>query len=60
MSIYSFLLSIIMAITTLCAPLATPIVTENKADDFVPVMRFVATSDAHVITPGDMGSTRIT
>ena len=60
MSIYSFLLSIIMAITTLCAPLATPIVPENKADDFVPVMRFVATSDAHVITPGDMGSTRIT
>ena len=59
MVFYSFLLSLIMTITSFLSPLATPIIPENTNDDFVPVMRFVATSDAHVITPGDIGSTRI-
>ena len=60
MSFYSFLLSIVMVITSFLAPLATPLVTpENTDDDFVPVLRFVATSDSHIITPGDIGSTRV-
>ena len=59
MAIYSFLLSLIMLVTQAFSFLAAPIVPENKEDDFVPVLRFVATSDAHVITPGDIGSTRI-
>ena len=59
MSLLSFLLSIIMIITQFFSFLATPVIPENKDDDFVPVLRFVATSDSHVITPGDMGNTRI-
>lgn len=58
MAIYSFLLSIIMVITQFFSFLATPAVPENNDDDFVPVLRFVATSDSHIVTPGDIGSTR--
>ncbi|MBR6779615.1 MAG: hypothetical protein IKM24_01180, partial [Clostridia bacterium] len=32
---------------------------KDIADDFVPVMRFVAASDTHVITLGDTGCRRI-
>ncbi|MBR5233760.1 MAG: hypothetical protein IKW03_06090 [Clostridia bacterium] len=60
MSFYSLILSICIAVTTFLAPLATPVATpENNDDDFVPVLRFVATSDSHIITPGDIGSTRV-
>ncbi|MBE6773738.1 MAG: hypothetical protein E7544_05890 [Ruminococcaceae bacterium] len=63
MSIISYLISIILSIVTLLTsaiapPLSAP-VPEMKPDDFVPVMRFVATSDTHIKTLDDIGCRRI-
>ena len=58
-----FLVSICVSIFTFIATLITPSyvadVPEVKDDDFVPVMRFVATSDTHISTIGDTGCQRL-
>lgn len=63
MSIVTFLTSIILSIFTFFASLITPSfvapVPEMKQDDFIPVMRFVASSDTHIETLGDTGSRRL-
>lgn len=62
MSIVSVLTSVILSGFTLLASLVSPFFTssvpEMKKDDFVPVMRFVATSDTHIKTLGDLGCRR--
>ena len=62
MSISSILTSIILSIFTLFASLVSPSYTapvpEMKEDNFVPVMRFVATSDTHIEDFGDVGCKR--
>ncbi len=63
MSIASFLTGIILSIFTFFASLTTPSfvapVPEMKQDDFVPVMRFVSSSDTHIEKLGDTGSKRL-
>ncbi len=63
MSIASFLSGIILSIFTFFASLITPSfvspIPEMKQDDFIPVMRFVATSDTHIETLGDTGCKRL-
>ena len=63
MKIVSYLISIILSIFTLLTsaavpPLSAP-VPEMKPDDFVPVLRFVATSDTHIQTLDDTCCRRI-
>ncbi|MBR6634535.1 MAG: hypothetical protein IKL41_02775 [Clostridia bacterium] len=52
MGALSSLISVILGIFTYFASLISPSFTapvpEMKQDDFVPVMRFVATSDTHI------------
>ena len=56
------LMSVLLGIFTLFANLMLPLyetsVPEMKDDDFVPVLRFVATSDTHINTLGDTGCKR--
>ena len=63
MSISTILTSVLLTIFTLFASITTPSyvapVPEMKQDDFVPVMRFVATSDTHIEDYGDTGSQRL-
>ena len=63
MNMVSILTSIILSVFTLFASLVTPSyvapVPEMKQDDFVPVMRFVATSDTHIEDFGDTGCKRL-
>lgn len=59
MSIYSLILSFLMIFTSIFVPFANVPVPETIEDDFVPVLRFVATSDTHVIALGDKPSYRI-
>lgn len=63
MSIVSSLISIILSVFTFFTSLIIPSyevpVPEMKPDDFIPVMRFVATSDTHIETIGDKGCKRI-
>ena len=63
MSIVSKLISIILSVFTFLATTITPSsnvpTPEIAKDDFVPVMRFVATSDTHINTVGDTGCRRI-
>ena len=54
----SLILSFLMLFTSLFVPFAKVPVTE-KEDDFVPVLRFVATSDTHIYALGDKGCTRV-
>ncbi len=62
MNIASILISIILSIFTFLASLISPAYTapvpEIKQDDFIPVMRFVATSDTHIEKLGDTGCRR--
>lgn len=62
MSISSILISIVLSLFTLFASFMTPSyvapVPEIKQDDFIPVMRFVATSDTHIEKLGDTGCQR--
>ena len=62
MSIVSILTSLVLSVFTLFASFMTPLyvapVPEIKQDDFIPVMRFVATSDTHIETLGDTGCQR--
>ena len=63
MSIASILTSIILTVFTLCASLVSPFFTapvpEIEQDDFIPVMRFVTTSDTHIEDFGDTGTKRL-
>ena len=63
MSISSILTSVILSIFTFVASFMTPSyvapMPEMKQDDFIPVMRFVATSDTHIEKLGDKGCRRI-
>ena len=63
MSISVFLTSIILSVFTIVASFVSPLYTapvpEIAQDDFVPVMRFVATSDTHIEDFGDIGCQRI-
>lgn len=63
MSISSVLISIVLSVFTFIASLMTPSyvapVPETAKDDFVPVMRFVATSDTHIEELGDTGCQRL-
>ena len=63
MSIASVITSIILSVFTVIASVTTPSfvapVPEIAQDDFVPVMRFVATSDTHIEDFGDTGSQRL-
>ena len=63
MNIVTYLTSIILSVFTFFASLISPSfvapVPEIPDDDFVPVMRFVATSDTHIQTLGDTGSRRL-
>ena len=62
MSIVSFITAIILSVFTFIASLIAPGYTapipEMAQDDFVPVMRFVATSDTHIEDFGDIGCQR--
>ena len=62
MSIASIVTRIILSVFTLIASLTAPAYTapvpEMVQDDFVPVMRFVATSDTHIQKLGDIGCQR--
>ena len=55
----SVCLSIFTFIATLITPSYVADVPEVKDDDFIPVMRFVATSDTHINTIGDTGCRRL-
>ncbi len=57
-TLFSIILSFLMLFTSLFVPFAKAPAPEVQ-DDFVPVMRFVATSDTHINTLGDKGCTRI-
>ncbi len=63
MSIISAIINIVLSIFTfLSASVAPPLsapVPKIEPDDFIPVMRFVATSDTHINTAGDIGCRRI-
>ena len=62
MSISTILTSIILSVFTLIASVISPSYTapvpEMPKDDFIPVMRFVATSDTHIEKLGDTGCQR--
>ncbi len=63
MSISSIITAVILAFFTFAASVISPSfvapVPEMKQDDFVPVMRFVATSDTHIEELGDTGCQRL-
>ena len=63
MNIVTYLISIILSVFTFFASLISPLfvapVPEMPQDDFVPVMRFVSTSDTHIKTLGDTGCRRL-
>ena len=63
MNLVSISSRIILSVFTLIASLISASfvapVPEIKQDDFVPVMRFVATSDTHIENLGDVGCQRI-
>ncbi len=58
----SSVISVILGVFTYFAAILSPSfvapVPEMKQDDFIPVMRFVATSDTHIETMGDIGCKR--
>ncbi len=60
MTIYSVILAFLSVFVTIFLPFTCAPAPENKQDDFVPVMRFVTTSDTHIYTLGDEGCRRIT
>ncbi len=59
MAIISFIVSIFTFIASIISPKFVSTAPENKDDGFVPVMRFVATSDTHINTIGDRGCQRV-
>lgn len=63
MNIVTYLISLILSLFTFFASLISPSfvasIPEMAQDDFIPVMRFVATSDTHIQTLGDTGCRRL-
>ncbi len=63
MKIIALFISLLLSLYTLLASQMTPgfvaPVPEIQQDDFVPVMRFVASSDTHIETLGDKGCRRL-
>lgn len=59
MSIYSIILSFLMIFASIFAPFMCSPDFDASDDDFIPVMRFVATSDTHIIALGDKSCHRI-
>lgn len=59
MSVISIIVSIFTLFASLITPDFTAPVPEIIQDDFIPVMRFVATSDLHIKTLGDKQSQRL-
>ncbi len=59
MSFTAILLAFLSFFAPLFCQFANAPAPEITEDDFVPVLRFVATSDTHIITLGDTGSMRI-
>ena len=59
MNIISFILSIFTYLASVITPTFIAPVPQLERDDFVPVMRFVATSDTHIQTLGDIGCKRV-
>ncbi len=57
-SLTAFILGIFTYFASLITPAFVAPVPEMKQDDFIPVMRFVATSDTHIQTLGDTGCKR--
>ncbi len=57
--ITSIILSVFIYFASLMAPSFVAPVPEIAEDDFIPVMRFVATSDTHIETLGDTGCKRL-
>ena len=57
--LYSVILSFLMIFTSLFVPFVSAPVPESVDDGFVPVMRFVATSDTHINALGDKGCRRV-
>ncbi len=58
LSLTAFILGIFTYFASLITPAFVAPVPEMKQDDFIPVMRFVATSDTHIQTLGDTGCKR--
>ncbi len=58
MKITSFLLSVFAFLANFMMPSYEASVPEMNEDDFVPVLRFAATSDTHINTLGDTGCKR--
>lgn len=57
--LYSVILSFISLFTAFFVPFTNAPSVSMPEDDFVPVMRFVATSDTHIHTLGDKGCKRV-
>lgn len=57
-ALYSIILCFLTLFTSLFVPFENAPLPETN-DDFVPVMRFIATSDTHIQTLGDKGCKRI-
>ncbi len=58
MKLTAFLLSIFTFFASFMMPSYEAYVPEMNEDDFVPVLRFAATSDTHINTLGDTGCRR--
>lgn len=56
--LFSLILSFLALFTSLFVPFETASVPDSQ-DDFVPVARFIATSDTHISTLGDKGCKRV-
>ncbi len=59
-ALYSVIVSFLMLLCSFSLPFTNAPVPENPEDDFVPVMRFVVTSDTHIASLGDKGCSRVT
>ena len=59
MSFISIILSVFTFFASLFIPYVSAPAPENTDDDFIPVVRFIATSDTHIATLGDKGCMRI-
>ncbi len=57
--LYSLILSFLMLFTSLFVPFEAAPVPSVTEDDFVPVLRFISTSDTHIQSLGDKGCKRV-
>ena len=59
MGFSSFFLSVLIAYGSIVSLFIHPQAPKTEADDFVPVTRFIVTSDSHITTIGDVQSSRL-